>query len=96
MEAEFDIAKTYVAKYNGVSDGRILFSCLSCGALRGILLLHSLFCDLDAITSYSLFSSRLFRLDLMIKHDFCFSLDLDPASFLVAWIVTVIFDKNST
>ena len=62
-----------------VSDSRILFSCFSRGARGGILSLHFLCCDLDAITSYPLFSPRLFRLDLMIKNDFWFSLDLDLA-----------------
>ena len=60
-----------------VSDNRILFSCLSRDARRGILSLHFLFCDLDAITSYPWSSPRSCKLDLMIKHDFWFYLDLD-------------------
>ena len=51
-----------------VSDSRILFSCLSRGARRGIFFLHFLFCDLATLRHIQLSSPRLFRLDLMIKH----------------------------
>ena len=46
-------------------------------ALCAVSFLSILFSDLDTITSYPLSSPRIFWLDLMIKHDFLFSLDLD-------------------